>query len=650
MSQAERKSSELKTTKPKSLRRIAINNSYQQEGYETCWKAQDKLRTQLLDLRHRLMLARTDSSNRLKWDTPAAVRKSLRWCLYIRGLFISTGKLVSEMHDRMSVLTARFYTFTVKSKSDELKRPERRDPRIVRSVANALACNLQTPEQYFSLKELHDDYNALLAECDLLWNNADLILSSLPTYKSIKHLLPINGRAAYSMLMVLGLGRADTTMPQYNIFLGWAHDHNTDNMITNIKSMCRAMRRGIEHHGKPPSLADGRRLLKTLHFSLHDQTKPWEYKQPAIGNRMATLARKHDRLIAARTFCGDFNSSNVSPSFCKLLARSTSEQQADQYKWHRIAHKVMGLRDPVEPQVLMDSGHAGNVVSTDQRISNQTLTILTGPVQHLHGDDYYAPAAWTAARYVSNRSYSRSAETRPATVQGYVLMRKGWPDVVHVTSLEPSHESGSNLTASDKLDAASQSHFRRLRDEVESKLTQNQRIARLLKRVRKLFVNFTRQASYASGNCVPGTEAFIASLNLKTVTPDVLENKMAEVEPRALAQCWRKAKYIQTERFLNVVVQLEGKQQNQIARACQIAQHFFPLETDAVGFGPLSDWSDEVYAQYQNSQGWLQAGTQQPGSLVPDEQPVVQDASSNGDALYIGAVSQLSVGSSVMAD
>lgn len=628
-------------TTPKSKRQAGCKNSATQDAYEVCWLIQNKLRAQLISLKRKLMTARTDGQNSLDWSTPAAVRKSLRWSLHVRGQFISTGKLMLSMCNRMSVLVNRSCNFMCAGSASNLQRGERHDPEIITSVAKKINTTLCTPDEFFSLKELHDDYNSLLKECDLLWVNAQLILNSLPGYKDIKNKLPINGRAAYSMLMVLASGRADTTMPKYNIFLGWAHDHNIDNVISNIKCMCRAIGRGVEHHGKPPSLSDGRKILKTVHFTLHDKTKPWLPRQASKPERRSTLAWRHERLIYAHTFCGDFDSSRISPSFCKLIHMATPEQKADWYKWHRIAHKVMKISEPLEPQLKLDQSQGtphiyANSRSDGNRIGNQTPTILTGPVEHLRGDDYYAPAVWveTSVKYSSEYIHSRTIEECvPRTVHGYVLMRKGWPDVVHTTSLEPDNETGRNLTVTEKLDAASSSHFRRLKEEAELKLTQNQRIARLLKRVRKLFVNFTRQASYNSGNCQAGTEAFIASLQLKTVVSDVMENRAAEVEPRDLARCWRKAKYIQLERFSNVVSTLERIQAEKIATAYQAARFFFPLETDMPG-----EHSQETVEQYTASQGWFQAGTAAPISSVPE----VEQAPFPDDLLSTEAVGQAS--------
>jgi hypothetical protein len=142
-------------------------------------------------------------------------------------------------------------------------------------------------------------------------------------------------------------------------------------------------------------------------------------------------------------------------------------------------------------------------------------------------------------------------------------MRRNWPDIIHVT---PGDENPVETTidgmtatryvinpdgsingrvATARLDAGSEYHFRYQREAALAKLTQRQRIARLIRELRST-PNLCLDDSYAAGNCQPGTMQFCSQLGLAV-------DSAQRINGTALAKRWRQHNYPQVDRFAGAI-------------------------------------------------------------------------------------------------
>lgn len=522
----------------------------------------------------------TGPHNSLKWDTTSRIAKSLRYQLNLRSMwvnfrtkFLATSKLLDRVTSvvKSSVIDASYG-------NDLSFCPHRVDKNYNRPIpALNFQAGLPTPEQFAKAWRVHKQWFELCLAVDVFWEQSKELLA-LPDWKLIKPLCPVNGRPAYSMLLALATGRPERVNPNHNSLFGWCGDARYRGSRTGDESISGKLKiisrmissRRKEAAGPAPSVTTGRQLLNS---EVYPQHEPFQWKPSEVSARRSYLISRHSQQIRERTLCGD--TSHCTPRMLKHLHQATSKASKDNNKldiWHRIVLKVMQL--PQDTEVA--SFQVPQVCRT--RPENQVLTALTGPVVHIIGGDYYAPVIYASRERTSN--WQR--EGKVVTTYGYILLRQGWPDMVHCTEAEfitlrvggePGNQPGTaSLTR--RLDTSSASYFDRIREEKERKLTTNQRYARMLKNLRSIFLPITKDDSYQSGNCRPGTASFVDTVKAYTKVP--LEDQTAEISGRELARCWRASKYVQPDRLNSVIKYMLNKQSIQIQLGHDSLDALFP--------------------------------------------------------------------------
>jgi hypothetical protein len=376
----------------------------------------------------------------------------------------------------------------------------------------------------------------------------------------IKPQMPRNGRLAYSVLTACRTGKLNRNYADQNLLFGWCIDtrnkHDAASRVSiNLGKVMRAIKGRIaEKSGPCPSLKTGWEYLSA---ESRDKTVAPNSKDLAQHVRMEPLLRRFSPLIQDHAMCG--MAWHCAPSHLRFLRQLDPERRISDRKI-RVYHKIAW--------VTMGTWHNANYQDSGNRPNNDTLTTLTGPVVHHQGDDYYAPCVYSKQQRGSYSNEVRSCRMKV----GHVLFRRGWPDMVHVEG------PLNHVTLSSTLDTASNTYFENLRRQANAKLTeaerikeQDKRIARMMKRLRRLFVPFTREDSYVVGNCKPGTEAFINSL--KQNGGLAFDDLVCGPD---LARCWWKSKYLQIDRFESVILRMEKVQAEQISRAFDSVVALFP--------------------------------------------------------------------------
>lgn len=558
------------------------------------------------------MLGRTRSilrgtpGNSLKWSTRGEVTKSFRYMLnmyrnwlLVREQFVKTMTKIRHLHTEIS------------------RCPD--EHRLVRSIVRRRYGGHHTHQEETAVLSSefearligHDDYELafrVIAEWNELCQQANLDykqtseLLVLPAYLELKKLMPRNGRAAYSVLIACQEGKMDRNLPQQHRLFGWSV-RDPYGIPRAIKSLMRAIgSRQAETSGPAPSFKTGAEILRTERIRANTPLADPNPCQESRNIRQRYLTEKYCTLITQHTLCGPWTT--CSPSMLKFI-RNVDEQQRPSDRQikinHRVAFKIMGLME--NDRLIREEDDP-----RPARLSNQVLTLLTGSFVRHHGDDYYAPCI-----------YSEDSSRDGVNVMrvGYVLLRKDWPDMIHVKAVD-FHAHDFNVTT--RLDNASFGYFRNIREAALKKLTQNQRIAIVLRQLRSMFLEITVEDSYAVSNCVPGTQAFIKQLTI---------NEHQSISGPALARFWRKAKYPQIDRLTNVVYRMLQRHAERIQAANAACVALFEYDFMAAPPLPPSDFPLETLPANQDDSSSRpepdhvnQEITDEPGPEQASEQPV----------------------------
>ena len=372
-----------------------------------------------------------------------------------------------------------------------------------RNQLGGLLPSMPTLDEMRTAKQELNRYHKLADELDQLFAQSWQMMSeSLPDYKAIKKLLPIGGRDAISVIrLYLEKGTHETTEPNEHEVFGFT---DADRLTLAARYVVhRLWDKQREKKGKAPSLAAGRRLCRDAYIN-----KPRNYVD-TIHNRLRHWTSQYLRSMP-----------NTYPKHT-VIGEWSTPQFAQSPTLYKIAHSE-GYRSARVVERICGGVYRNSVV-----------TVLTGRPFHVGGDDYAVPAVW------KNDSNEHPIQ------RGYLLLRRNWPDSFHHVGELPAAADVSGI-----LDNASQYYFDRQRSEAERRLSQRQRIANLLRRLRKIGdYHLTLADSYNSGNCHPGTADFAHRLG---IGGDIITGNK-------LAKAWRKAAYPQYDRFAPVVLRAEQR-------------------------------------------------------------------------------------------
>jgi hypothetical protein len=502
--------------------------------------------------------------NKLKLDftTRAGFARALRFALgmrarylFLRGVFISAADkiylLVSDLKDDIKAEPGRC-TIT-RSTGSGWGRGNSEGERTYEAddfIARILDCPTYTQiaqliNRWNDLaKQMTTDYNSLVRHMEL---------TDAPDYRDrLKRIMPLGGRKAYAAVLAMSTGKLDRSLADQHSLFGWHEKDDGNALSSGIYDLVRQINpRALERGGKAPSVAYGREILKDYKRVATVYGKPTipqtVPEQPE--RRLYRLLCSHNRRGLSECLLG-FGSRNnnqiVSASMIKLCWARQKELKARK----RLAWRLMGADD------------------STRGYNNTVSTAIVGAIQHIAGDDYYAPAIWYEP--AQNGRWGRQPDgsygytrTHARTISGFVLMRRNWPDIIHVT---PGDENPVETTidgmtatryvinpdgsingrvATARLDAGSEYHFRYQREAALAKLTQRQRIARLIRELRST-PNLCLDDSYAAGNCQPGTMQFCSQLGLAV-------DSAQRINGTALAKRWRQHNYPQVDRFAGVI-------------------------------------------------------------------------------------------------
>jgi hypothetical protein len=536
-------------------------------------------RTQLQLTQIRAILK--NSPAQLKWGTTPQVARSFRYQLNTYRRWLAFRQQFLKTERQMEDLISKF-RFNCHDPHGHHHLPRRTgDSGTAYITGSAFETGLPTPEQHALVWKVHAEWYQLCLEVDIFHEQTKELLT-LPDYQQLKPLMPINGRAAYSVLIACRQGKIDSNLPAQKNLFGW-HGNYTEKAQPNLRKVARAIRsRELEKRGPAPSFKTGCKILDSYTIA---HLEPFQWKPAEVSSRKSYIISRYSNTIFLRTFTGRTDSCTAS-----MLKWLNAADLHDLDVRHRIAFKVMKIESPGTVNTGEGEASGEPPVVIPPRCENNVLTALTGSVEHLYGDDYYAPAIYTNIREKGDYPF-RVKESH--TVYGYVLFRRGWPDMVHCTEAEfaAALKDRAHIGI---LDRASMGYFQRLRDEAEKKLTTKQRTARMLRQLRSIFVPVARTDSYNSSNCRPGTEAFVQQLKQFSTNPAVMDDTEASISGPELARCWRKAKYIQADRLANVIRTLLSKQATQISLAFDAAAALFPVADSQVEDLPAKELPTEL--------------------------------------------------------
>lgn len=506
--------------------------------------------------------------NRLRWSNRIAVARSLSWQLGTRSLLLTLRRAyiaavggmqnaVNQFKNDTHGPSGRIASTRYRRRSGYTKWGEPHTSEIVR------------PDEFFS-KAPHPDIHACAYYLNQRWNNlvnqATLDyqearqLLELPDYMRIKQLMPKGGREAYSALTVCQTGSTESTKQCEHSLFGWySSDYGDlgDRLQGNLKRLCRQLAYALEE--KPvkgqrlnaPSWAAGREALrKSLPAKMNIRMGGSIFQRKAA----VMFTQLND---APTNYDGDFPIAYDKPRMVRqaiLCAHASGELFTPQimylirYPQYSKYEFVGGAKERAKAHAIVRKVMK---VNSEGRLANDVPTMLTGRVQHAIGSDYFAQCIYGEnVRWTFSPHPITGSNLRPATKEGYILLRQGWPDMYH---LERSHHllPPTPQEVVEILDRASSAYFeaqrRQAEDDAKEKLTMNQRIARLLKKLRAL-PQLNKNDSYHVGNCTGGTQAFIDQLQSSSGL--AIDDG---IQGRILAKCWRKAQYKQIDRFASVV-------------------------------------------------------------------------------------------------
>ncbi len=372
--------------------------------------------------------------------------------------------------------------------------------------ATEMKPDMPTVEQFTIHRQASNRTTELAAYLDCLFAQFKQLHDSRPEYMEIKRLLPLNGRAALSILKVCDQGRLDRNIPHQHELFGFTIDPSGFSQVIKIQ-MRLINPRKVEKNGRAPSFAAGCDLSGELPFNSrnrydHDSTlKDRLCRWNSAINPRFVIGR--ERLVS-------------SPTFYLLCQRE-------------------GYR------------HANRFAARLGVTSCSFTTILTARPAHISGDDYVAPAVWVEnnQRHSWRTDYA-SRKGQRELVRGFVYFRKGWNECFH------SREELSAADATRQLDESSRWYFERREQEAKRKelarLTTRQRQARIIRRLRSIPAVLIDD-SYAVGNCQPGTKHFLQLLGISSES----------IPGRELAKLWRSHNYPDFSRFEPVATAAEKR-------------------------------------------------------------------------------------------
>lgn len=559
----------------------------------------------------------------LDWSTAYATAHSLRtmlaaalhWALARREFIDAIEKVGYVLNTATSCDMQNKYLLTCNPRrhggwghhgepreNSETRNAERFHSIMAREAEMVLAARLRTR------------WNQACSSLDDTWTQSEQLVHPsypgvLPLYKDLKKTMPVGGRLAYSVLMAVQNGCLHNNEPDEHMLFGWCCSKNVW-QHTHLETQLREAIRQIPVHtppdheeskilsigksgtqrvstgfpfcpgGKAPSLKAGIAFLSKQEVK---QETGYEVDR-------TKLCQKNRMLLSAAMLCGEVGNANAG----MILYLHQEQQKLRAAEGDLAKRKAEGYIDdngrtvPKRniPQAIVrkilgwqDTDNTTESWRDSYVSRNSTPTIILDTPVSLGRDDYYAPCLYTQNNHGyhgDKRAYRGSqAGMVKRLVRGYVLLRKHWPDMIHVEQLPTVKRAlpavlnpdGSEVISpienlidtgildhaaiSTQLDSASRSYFDRERNEEERKLTANQRIARLLRRLRTLPA-LTRDDSYSVSNCKPGTETFIQRLQLlDPKTGGSLERTV--IDGKRLAVCWKVAKYPEVDRFGNVI-------------------------------------------------------------------------------------------------
>lgn len=524
-----------------------------------------RLEDKLNDLRQRLRTAKVEVSKetvigttvltRLPWSNRLEVSRSLSWQLGVRKLLLEIRNAFTQCRKEINSLHGMFrleFVCTQASLSntrirrrtyiDKLREPHYTD----RVDPDDFDTRTASIEVCTCMLFVNKTWNDLTKQASFDFKQTEELLW-LPPYtkdsnghQGIKHLMPLGGRQAYSVLITCFSGSISDRKPDEKNLFGWSGDYNHEGDVikANLARACRELRAELPENPQP-----GQRLNAPSWQAGSEALQKSVYVPATPDGFVARLSG-----ILSRQ-CHEFGSYHPSPDDRSLIRSALLCGRDFSLITAQFAYAV---RYPQYSKYHFDRRSNANVIArkvmgllADATIGNAVPTMLTGPIQHGLGPDYFAKCIYAENRQIGE-TRPHGNNVRRTTIEGYVLFRQGWPDMYH---LEQRHDipEPTSQQISALLDTASIGYFQRQKAAHEIKLSMNTRIARLLKKIRVLPA-FTKADSYKVGNCTPGTKQFIDQLQAKSGLP--VEDGVPGI---VLAKCWRKAEYIQIDRFQSVV-------------------------------------------------------------------------------------------------
>lgn len=552
------------------------------EAVNNATAALDELKG-LLNANRRLLRNTTS----LKWGTRYQVARSLRYILNMRRSWLQIRLKFTRAETMIRALTKEFDQRIIHA-AGPLHRTTTRRRRYGKTyIGEEKSVKAHEFESRFPGKDDHElvyervqEWRELCKQADLDYAQSEQLMLSIPAYMDIKHLMPRNGRAAYSAIMACNMGKLSRNYADQNKLFGWGISidgpYTNKSLPINLRRVIKAISARVPEKGGPaPSFKTGCELLSS------QQTDTVRPAKLSSAERFEPIRTKYNELITTYSLCGLWL--HCSASHLRFL-RSLDE--------NRLSDRQIRINHKIAMKVMCAPGESGS------RCQNDVVTTLTGSIVHHSGNDYYAPCIYSEQVY-DGPSWDRRVRGTKMSV-GYVLMRRAWPDLIHVKAADfnPDRitsmlDQASFAFFQAKLDAAERARLGKLTQAEREKMTKVRK-AKIIKSLRALFMPITRADSYAVQNCVPGTEAFITQLKHYSTIKEWPED--GGIEGRELARCWRKANYIQIDRFSNVVRRMEQMQADHLRRCYEAVTALFPVEI--VTLEPVDTWGTDQYPSH----------------------------------------------------
>ena len=358
-----------------------------------------------------------------------------------------------------------------------------------------LGCNMPSEQDYLRSLQLTRRWTGILDRAKKLWRAAEPYRKP-PSYATVRDILPLGGKLAYSMLYVADCGVLHRDKPSHHPLFGWTNFKNEHQRLLAAFQWAIQQLSGRvkERKGPKPAWSDGVKFV-------FDSPLIDPVSHGHIRVRQETIW-KSGRLFSRQRLEEGLLMGN----------RSSGHGQP-------VIGATMMLRLGLD---LQNSRRRLRMVSRVQAITRDVPTIITGEIVRVSDTFkvYKAPAFW--------REYSTYRT-------GHLWFRKGWSDCVHVDAEDGRSEQQileSVLLISN-----------RARNEKRSSRKAVADVCRKLRRLERVCV----EDSFRAGNCVPGTQTFLNAVGLSD-TP--------EIAGPALARRWRKAGYPDHARLELVADQL----------------------------------------------------------------------------------------------